>query len=228
MRARSPQPGSSEADSPAPDAESRAAAREAGRLEPPPGACADSFAAAEEARLVARILAGEGRLYGQLVERYQRRLYWSCLRLLGDPDDAEDVVQEAFVRAYAHLREFDPAFRFYTWIFRIARNLSLNRLRRRRLWGFVSLSGPGPAAEVEAPDDPVRDVASRELAEALGACLETLPREQRECFGLRHAEDLSYAEIAEILRVPVGTVMSRLSRAREKMRACLESRGIHP
>ncbi len=186
-----------------------------------------SFAASEEGRLVARILAGEGRLYGALVERYQRRLYWSCLRLVGEPDDTEDVVQEAFVRAYAHLREFDPSYRFYTWIFRIARNLCLNRLRRRRLWGLVSLSGPEAGPEPEADLDAASAVESRELAAALAACLASLPREQRECFELRHAEEFSYAEIAAVLEVPVGTVMSRLSRAREKMRACLESKGHH-
>jgi RNA polymerase sigma-70 factor (ECF subfamily) len=188
-------------------------------------AARDSFAEAEEARLVGRILAGEGRLYAKLVERYQRRLYWSCLRLLGDADDAEDAVQEAFVRAYAHLREFDPAYRFYTWIFRIARNLCLNQLRRRKLWGLISLSW-AEAPDPEAVEDSAADVESRELAVALEACLETLPKDQRECFALRHAEEFSYAEIAALLEIPMGTVMSRLARAREKMRACLESKGL--
>jgi RNA polymerase sigma-70 factor (ECF subfamily) len=160
------------------------------------------------------------------VSRYQRRLYWSCLRILHDSDEAEDAVQEAFVRAYAHLREFDPAQRFYTWIFRIARNLCLNRARRRRLWGLLPLSGraadPEPLSR-EATDDAVE---ARELAEALAACLERLPRDQRECFELRHAEDFRYQEIAGVLGVPLGTVMSRLARARARMRSCLEARGV--
>jgi RNA polymerase sigma-70 factor (ECF subfamily) len=187
---------------------------------------ADRALRAEEARLVSRIRAGEGRLYAVLVERYQRRLYWTCLRLVGDPDDAEEVVQEAFVRAYTHLAEYDPAYRFYTWTFRIARNLALNRLRRRRVWGFVSFSGMRETENLAARENPGAAVENRELAEALAACLATLPPDQRECFRLRHEEDFSYAEIAEILGIPIGTVMSRLSRAREKMRSCLQARGV--
>lgn len=181
---------------------------------------------AEEAELVRRILDGEARLYATLVDRYQRRLYWSCLRLLGDPDESEDTVQETFVRAYTHLSGYDPTFRFYTWIFRIARNLCLNQLRRRRLWGFLSLSRGSEAPEIEASDDPAVEVEGRQLAEALTACLQTLPSDQRECFELRHAEEFSYAEISRTLGIPAGTVMSRLSRAREKMRACLQAKGI--
>ncbi len=194
--------------------------------------------AAEEARLVRRIVAGERHLYGTLVERYQRRLWWGCLRLLGDPDEAEDAVQEAFVRAYRHLDEFDPTYRFYTWIYRIARNRSLNVLRRRKTWGLVSLSREGPddpddppagraaAPPLESGDDASRRIERGELAAALEACRETLPADQRECFDLRHADGLSYADIAAALEIPAGTVMSRLSRAREKMRACLESKGV--
>jgi RNA polymerase sigma-70 factor (ECF subfamily) len=226
MGARSRKAGSSEADPP-PDGRAPRAPRRELLSEASGEAVSGSFAASEEGRLIGRILAGESRLYGALVERYQRRLYWSCLRLVGDPDDAEDMVQEAFVRAYAHLREFDPAYRFYTWIFRIARNLCLNRLRRRRLWGLVSLSRPEAGPEPAADRDAASAVESRELAEALAACLASLPREQRECFELRHAEEFSYAEIAAVLEVPVGTVMSRLSRAREKMRACLGAKGHH-
>jgi RNA polymerase sigma-70 factor (ECF subfamily) len=185
-----------------------------------------SFAAAEEARLVTRILAGEGRLYGELVTRYQRRLYWSCLRLLADPDEAEDAVQEAFVRAYAHLREFDSSQRFYTWIFSIARNLCLNRLRSRRLWRLMSFSRHEAPAEPRAAEQADAQAEARELAEALSGCLQALPRDQRECFELRHAEEFSYQEIADVLGVPIGTVMSRLSRARVRMRACLEARGL--
>ncbi|HUP01838.1 MAG TPA: RNA polymerase sigma factor [Gemmatimonadota bacterium] len=182
--------------------------------------------AAAEATLITQIAAGDPRLYAVLVERYQRRLYWSCLGLLGDPDEADDVVQEAFVRAYARLGEYDPEYRFYTWIYRIARNRCLNVLRRRKLWGLLSFSDPDRAPEIANADRTDRSVEDRELGVALAECRERLPADQRECFDLRHAEEFGYAEIARAVGIPEGTVMSRLARAREKMRACLESKGI--
>lgn len=179
----------------------------------------------EEAALIARIVDGETRLYGILVERYQRRLHYAALRLVGDPDEADDVVQEAFVRAYDHLAEYDSAYRFYTWIYRIARNRALNVLRRRKTWGTVSLSADdAPALPGDA--DASRPTERSELAVALEACRDTLPADQREVFDLRHADGMSYAEIAVAVEVPEGTVMSRLYRARKKMRECLESKGI--
>jgi RNA polymerase sigma-70 factor (ECF subfamily) len=192
----------------------------------PAGTTPESDEAAEEAALVRQIVAGEGHRYSVLVERYQRRLYWSCLRLVGDPDEAEDVVQEAFVRAYEHLRDFDPTYRFYTWIYRIARNRCLNVLRRRRVWGLVTLSDPASAPSLPAPERSDRPAEDEELARALVDCRGILPVDQREVFDLRHADGLSYREIAAAVGAPEGTVMSRLARAREKMRACLESKGV--
>jgi RNA polymerase sigma-70 factor (ECF subfamily) len=192
----------------------------------PAGTIPESDEAADEAALVRRIVAGEGHRYSVLVERYQRRLYWSCLRLVGDSDEAEDVVQEAFVRAYERLGDFDPTYRFYTWIYRIARNRSLNVLRRRRVWGLVTLSDPERAPALPAADRSDRPAEDRELARALMDCRANLPADQREVFDLRHADGLSYREIAAAVGAPEGTVMSRLARAREKMRACLESKGV--
>lgn len=188
----------------------------------------------DDAAVVRRVLAGERDAYGVLVDRYGRRLFWSCRRLLGDPDEAEDVVQETFVRAYRHLAEYDPARRFYTWIYTIARNRCLNLLRSRKAWGMQRLDPGGDAPdeagpvalELAASDDAAARVEGRELAAALTECLGTLPEEQRACFELRHGEELRYEEIAAVLAVPVGTVMSRLARAREKMRACLSAKGV--
>lgn len=192
----------------------------------PAGTIPESDEAAEEAALVRRIVAGEGHRYSVLVERYQRRLYWSCLRVVGDPDEAEDVVQEAFVRAYERLGDFDPTHRFYTWIYRIARNRCLNVLRRRRVWGLVTLSDPDRAPPLPAAERSDRPAEDHELARALVDCRANLPGDQREVFDLRHADGLSYREIAAAVGAPEGTVMSRLARAREKMRACLESKGV--
>jgi RNA polymerase sigma-70 factor (ECF subfamily) len=182
---------------------------------------------AEEAALIARIAGGEPHRFGVLVDRYQRRLWWMCLRMLGDPDEADEAVQEAFVRAWERLGEFDPAQRFYPWVFTIARNRCRNVLRRRRTWGFVSLSGVDPPA-IAARDEAGSGAEDGELARALEDCLAELPDDQREAFDLRHGEGFRYAEIAAVLEVPEGTVMSRLHRAREKLRDCLEGKGLKP
>lgn len=180
----------------------------------------------EEAAWIARILRGEPHLYGRLVERYQRRLWFAMTRVLGDSDEAADVTQEAFVKAWEKLAEYDARFRFYAWLYTIARNRALNVLRRRRIRGFLSLSRPEGAPQIEAHDDTAAGVERSELAAALEACRESLPPNQREAFDLRHADGMAYAEIAAATGVPQGTVMSRLHRAREKMRDCLRSKGV--
>lgn len=195
----------------------------------PPAGTTEEREAAEaqqEARLIARIADGDARSYAILVERYQRRLYWACLRLVGDPDDADDAVQEAFVRAYEHLGEYDPAYRFYAWIYRIARNRCLNVVRRRRLWGLVSFSDPERSPVVAGADAADQPVADGELGRALADCRQRLSADQRECFDLRHAEGLRYAEIAAALEIAEGTVMSRLARGRDRMRQCLKEKGF--
>jgi RNA polymerase sigma-70 factor (ECF subfamily) len=193
----------------------------------PAGTDEERAEAEEEAALIARIAAGEPLGFGILVDRYQRPLWWMCLRMLGDPDEADEVVQEAFVRAWKRLSEFDPAQRFYPWVFTIARNRCLNAIRRRRTWGFVSLSGDDPPA-LAAREAAGAQVEDRELGGALEECLETLSNDQREVFDLRHGEGFKYAEIAAALEISHGTVMSRLHRAREKMRECLEGKGMRP
>lgn len=192
----------------------------------PVGGTGDPDEIAGEPELIARISSGEADLYGVLVDRYQRRLYWSCVRLLDDPDEAEDVVQETFVRAYERLADYDPAFRFHAWIYTIARNRCLNLLRRRKTWGFLSISHDPEGPAIASPESADAEVESNELATVLEECRRSLPPDHREVFDLRHADELTYAEIATALGVPQGTVMSRLARAREKMRRCLDVKGV--
>lgn len=180
----------------------------------------------EEARWIERILAGESHLYSRLVDRYQRRLWFAMTRMVGDSDEAADVVQEAFVKAWEKLEGYDPRYRFYTWLYTIARNRALNVLRRRKIRGFLSLSRPEEAPPLPAAEDAAAGVERREVAAALDACRETLPVDQREAFDLRHADGMAYAEIAAATGAPEGTVMSRLYRARQKMRECLRSKGV--
>lgn len=174
----------------------------------------------EEALLLGRARRGDREAFCRIVERHQRRVHAQALRLVRRHDLADDVAQEAFVRAWQSLSSFDLGRPFGPWIGRITRNLALNALR-------------GPAARTAAlvedtPDDPAAGpdelVAGRETGAALEQALGELPVEQRSVLLLRAHEEMSYQEIADALGIAPGTVMSRLHRARERLRQLLGPR----
>jgi RNA polymerase sigma-70 factor, ECF subfamily len=176
---------------------------------------------ATEAELLAGAQGGNLFAFDEIVRRYQRRVYSTALRIVRRHDLADDVTQEAFLRAHRALASYDRARPFGPWICRIARNLAINYVRSPEAReegldeGALDLS---PAAAFDGPLDTVLEKEARGvLEEAVGR----LPAEQRAVFVLRTCEDLSYKEIAEALGLSVGTVMSRLSRAREKLRVAL-------
>jgi RNA polymerase sigma-70 factor, ECF subfamily len=171
----------------------------------------------EETQLIARTCQGDQAAFGQLVERHRGRLLRVCFRLLGNVEDAKDVAQDAFLQAYVNLDRFRVDARFSTWLYRIAVNLCLNALRRRGARSeplAEALPDPGPT--------PDRAYAQRELAHRLDAALEQLSPELRLAAVLRDCLGLSYAEIAQVLDIPLGTVKSRLSAARWALRRSLE------
>jgi len=176
-----------------------------------------------ESRLVAAVVAGDTDAYGTLVERYQDRLYHALWGILGSPEDARDVVQEALVQAYLKLNSFRAESRFYTWLYRIAMNLALSYRRRKR--STMSLdqvrerTGSEPADRQVGPEG----LALRqEQIERLWAALDRLPHQAREILVLRELEGCRYETIGEILELPVGTVRSRLFRARLQLREQLQ------
>ncbi|MYN03171.1 RNA polymerase sigma factor RpoE [Pseudoduganella sp. DS3] len=166
--------------------------------------------------LVERARAGERTAFDQLVERYQRRLLRLVLRLLRDPAEAEDVVQETFLKAYRALPRFRGDAAFYTWLYRIAVNGARNAiLRRRQRSGpqpIVASQAPAPPPEIGTPESML---LSKQVMQAIDAALEALPMELRTAIVLREIEGLSYEEIAQIMECPLGTVRSRIFRARE-------------
>lgn len=165
---------------------------------------------------------GERAAYGLVVRTYMRRAYYAALRLVGNHEDAEDVSQEAFARAYRHLGEFDLRRPFYPWFYRILRNLCINHLRKRSRGGFqVSIEGNDEKPPMPIPcTDPDASVLAEqnETVARLWQELGCLSPEHREILLLREMEDLSYREIAEDLGIPIGTVMSRLHAARGELR----------
>ncbi len=172
-----------------------------------------------ESRLVAAVVAGDTDAYGTLVERYQDRLYHALWGILGSPEDARDVAQEALVQAYLKLDSFRAESRFYTWLYRIAMNLALSYRRRKRptmsMEQVREQTGSEPADRQVGPEG----LALRqEQIEQVRAALAQLPCQAREILVLRELEGCSYETIGEILELPVGTVRSRLFRARLQLR----------
>ena len=186
----------------------------------------------EEADLLARARQGDTSAFGALVRRYQRRVYAAALHLTGNHSDADDVAQEAFVRAFRGLASFDGRADFFTWLYRITINTSLNRLRSRRRNAALDLAGATEVAQVGgrpeglgapqlAPDEQV--ALGREVREVLTAMAELSPT-LRVTLVMATIESMSHKQIAAILRVPEGTVAWRVNEARRLLRAKLAAR----
>jgi RNA polymerase sigma-70 factor (ECF subfamily) len=177
-------------------------------------------------RLVELALDGDEDAFCTLVRRYQRRLTAFLGQLVGDVELARELSQEAFVRAWSALARFDPRYRFSTWLFRIAHNLGIDQLRRRRLQ-TVSLyrtDHDGEEVELVMPDvgkDPLGHLENRVLAEELRHVIDELRPEYRELVLLRHFAGLSYQEIADFKEMPLGTVKNKLFRAHSVLRKAL-------
>jgi RNA polymerase sigma-70 factor, ECF subfamily len=154
-----------------------------------------------------------------MVKRYERRVYAVALRVVRRHDVADDVAQEAFLRAWQALSTFDLARPFGPWVCRIAANLAVNQVRspRAREEGLPE----GHGEQEDQGQDPLANVLEAEAGRALEGALSALPTEQRAVVTLRVIEEMSYKEIAEALSLPVGTVMSRLARGREKLALAL-------
>jgi RNA polymerase sigma-70 factor (ECF subfamily) len=189
----------------------------------PPTPAQEQAQAAEIGALIDAHLRGDPRAFGEFVVRYQVRLLNFVYRMIGDRDRAEDLVQEAFLRVHRHLDRFDRSRKFSTWIYTIASNLAKNELRnRRRLPLLILEQFRGPQAREDRPldrEDPGNrpdEVFRRgQLQELVDRTVARLPPRHREVFVLRELEGKSYEEIAEIMRCNLGTVKSRLNRARQ-------------
>ncbi len=184
----------------------------------------------DDGELVSAYLLGQSRAFDVLVDRYQNRLLNFIYRTVGDRERAEDLVQEAFIRVHRHMARFDGAKKFSTWIYTIAGNLAKNELRNRSRNPLVLFQTMTQGWEDEerplefedssmAPDELFKKRHVKELVEATVA---RLPEHHREVFVLRELEGRSYEEIAEITHCNLGTVKSRLNRARSSFAEMIE------
>ncbi len=177
----------------------------------------------DEEELIERALAGQSSAFETLVIRYQDRLYTAMISIVGSADEAEDVVQEAFIQAYLKLDTFQRNSRFFTWLYRIAFNYALARRRRRKnhqsLEQARENTGVDPAFEGDTPDTRMTRTEDIQLVHR---ALAVLSEDHRSILVLREMEDLSYEDIAEALNISIGTVRSRLNRARAALKQQLE------
>lgn len=184
--------------------------------EPPP--------ISEDAEVVAAVLGGDQERYAELVKRYQGRLVNYLLRILRDAGEAHDLSQEVFLKTYQALDRYDPKYRFSTWLFRVAQNAAIDRIRKRRLV-LVSMDRPrrhedaDHAWEFPASDKtPYERLRNRERGDAIQEAIDGLPWEYRELIVMRHYGELSYDEIATLKEMPLGTVKNKLFRGRQMLK----------
>lgn len=180
--------------------------------------------------LVQRVVAGDHRAFQTLVERYQRKVYTVAFGIVRNPDHAMDVTQDAFVKAYKNIAGFKGESAFYTWLYRIVVNVCIDRKRKDKRRAEVdyddAISHPSDR-EMDAPvlasaiESPARALARAELREHMQKALGELSEAHREILVLREVEGMSYEELAEVLEVPKGTVMSRLFHARKNFQRAL-------
>jgi RNA polymerase sigma-70 factor, ECF subfamily len=184
-------------------------------------------------QLVEQTLAGSEEAFRALVVRYERRVYNLLVRMLRNPALAEELAQETFLKAFTHLRSFDPGYKFSNWILKIAHNAAIDLMRRRGPQE-VPLDEPGPREEARRDAwlvDPNSGAAAEsverdDLGRLLRAAMDRLRPEYRKVVVLRYQEELSYEDVAEVTGLPVGTIKSHLHRARAEMADFLGRRGL--
>jgi RNA polymerase sigma-70 factor, ECF subfamily len=184
-----------------------------------------STEANDELALVERARTGDAAAFSELVQRYERKIYRLAKHITQNDEDAEDVLQESFLKAYTHLESFHGDSKFYTWLVRIAVNEALMKLRKRKTDKTVSLDEPQDTGEdlvqreiAVWEDDPEKKYSREELADILNTAVQSLKPSFRTVFVLRDIEELSTEDTAETLGISIPAVKSRLLRARLQLR----------
>jgi len=189
------------------------------------GATLDRWTALSDEEIVHRVVDGHTALYEVLMRRYNERIYRAARSIVRDEDEAEDVMQQAYVNAYAHLRQFDGRAKFSTWLTKIAIHEALARARKQGRYDAVDFSEEeNQAVERQPSRDPEQQAFAGELRSLLESSIDELPDSLREVFMLREVDGLNTAETAECLGVSEDVVKTRLSRSRAALRNQLAER----
>lgn len=185
---------------------------------------------AHDVELLTAVKDGDASAFRGLVEKYQGRVYAMIYGMTRNREDARDLTQEAFVKAFRNLESFRLESSFYTWIYRIGMNLAIDHARRHKRQGTTGFDEAvaardedGGIAELHHEDSPSKALERKQLYAQIMDALEELPEDQKQAILLRELEGLSYKEIADVMGIPEGTVMSRLFYARKKLQKLLSA-----
>ncbi|MBU1318849.1 MAG: sigma-70 family RNA polymerase sigma factor [candidate division Zixibacteria bacterium] len=179
--------------------------------------------------LIARALEGDQKAYESLLVRHRKAIFHVVTKIVRNQDEAQDLVQETFMKAFNALASYRSEYRFSTWLYKIAANCAIDFVRKKRIEA-LSLDRPiqtkDGQVEFELPDrtwDPERNLVRKQKLQSIDEAIDSLPDKYREVIIYRHRDDKSYEEIADILGTPVGTVKARIFRARELLKKKLKS-----
>ncbi|TKD67515.1 RNA polymerase sigma factor SigW [Pseudalkalibacillus hwajinpoensis] len=179
-------------------------------------------------RIILQVRKGDHNAFGELVELYKDRVFALSYRMLGNRQEAEDVAQEAFIRAYTNIDRYQIDRKFSTWLYRIATNLSIDRMRKKKPDYYLDAEVSGTdgltmysqiSADEQLPED---EVVSLEAQDGIHRAILSLPAKYRSAITLKYIQELSLKEISEILDLPIGTVKTRIHRGREALRKKLQ------
>jgi len=177
----------------------------------------------EDQKLIARARSGDQKAYEELMIKYRNLVYHVMIKMVRNPQEAEDLLQEAFIKAFKALASFNEEYAFSTWLMKIATNNCIDFLRKKKLKTF-SIDEPVKYKEdqvkIEVPDvdpTPEKYLLAEERSKILDDAIQSLPPRYRHVIVLRHKEEKSYEEISDILKLPLGTVKARIFRAREML-----------
>lgn len=180
--------------------------------------------------LIKRALEGDQNAFGRLKAKYHEAIYSLIYRMIREKDEVEDLTQEAFIKAFMSLSTFNDEYAFSTWLYKIATNNCIDHIRRKKLQTF-SIDKPVESKEsdftFELPDstyEPDRDMISKQRKRLLEEAINSLPPKYRQVIILRHQEEKEYQEIAELLKLPLGTVKAHIFRAREMLNKYLRNK----
>lgn len=180
-----------------------------------------SFKAEADKHLVEAVKAGEEAAFTTLVSKYKRAVYFTILKMVKNTNDAQDLSQETFTKAYANIHKFDSRFAFSTWLFRIATNTCIDHIRKRKIIlqsisSYIDTEDGAISMEIHDPNSPIPDVtlSIKERNEFINRAVDKLPAKFQEIVRLRYFLEYSYEEISAHLKIPLGTVKAKLHRAK--------------